>query len=53
VWVDTLVAVGAYVRAQQVFEDLTPSQDTWTWTSTPARSPGRREAPARLLHDLE
>lgn len=32
VWLDTFVEVGAYARAKQMFEALTPSNNTWNWT---------------------
>lgn len=41
VWVDTMVEVGAYVRAAQLFEGLTPSDDTWTWTLPEHFPPGK------------
>jgi peptidoglycan/xylan/chitin deacetylase (PgdA/CDA1 family) len=35
---DTMLKVGAYSRAQQMFEKLTPDGNTWTW-SLPAHFP--------------
>jgi peptidoglycan/xylan/chitin deacetylase (PgdA/CDA1 family) len=32
VWIDTFVDVGAYARAKQMFDALTPNNNTWTWT---------------------
>jgi hypothetical protein len=41
VWVDTLVAVGAYARAQQTFEAVTPTGNTWAWTLPKHFPPGK------------
>ena len=46
VWVDTLVNVAAYWRAQKVISALTPtgtagSSQTWTWTLPAHFPPGR------------
>ena len=45
VWIDTVVAVGAYWRAQKMFAALTPTTSgtsrTWTWT-LPANFPPRK-----------
>ena len=38
VWIDTMTEVGAYARAQQTFERLTPTNNVWTWT-LPAHFP--------------
>jgi hypothetical protein len=38
VWIDRMDEVGAYVRAQQVFQTVTPIANTWTWT-LPAHFP--------------
>jgi hypothetical protein len=32
VWMDSMSAVGAYVRAKQVFEKVTPVGNVWTWS---------------------
>lgn len=41
VWVDTMVNVGAYARAQQMFKGLTPAGNTWTWTLPAHFPPGK------------
>jgi len=41
VWVDTMTAVGAYARAQQMFETVTPAANTWTWTLPDHFPPGK------------
>jgi peptidoglycan/xylan/chitin deacetylase (PgdA/CDA1 family) len=45
VWIDTVVAVGAYWRAQKMFTAVTPTTSgtsrTWTWT-LPAHFPPRK-----------
>jgi peptidoglycan/xylan/chitin deacetylase (PgdA/CDA1 family) len=45
VWIDTVVAVGAYWRAQKMFTGITPTVSgtsrTWTWT-LPAHFPPRK-----------
>jgi hypothetical protein len=41
VWFDTMGQVGAYVRAQQLFESLSASDGTWTWTLPDHYPPGR------------
>ena len=45
VWIDTVVAVGAYWRAQKMFSAITPtmsgSSRTWAWT-LPAHFPPRK-----------
>jgi hypothetical protein len=41
VWLDTFVKVGAYARAKQMFEALTPSGNTWTWTLPDHMPPGK------------
>ena len=41
VWADTMGAVGAYVRAQQMFEALTPADNTWTWSLPEHFPPGK------------
>jgi peptidoglycan/xylan/chitin deacetylase (PgdA/CDA1 family) len=41
VWMDTFTEVGAYARAQQMFEGLTPSTNTWTWTLPAHFPPGK------------
>jgi len=38
VWIDRMDEIGAYVRAQQVFQTVTPIANTWTWT-LPAHFP--------------
>ena len=38
VWIERMGVVGAYVRAQQMFEAVTPSDHVWTWT-LPERYP--------------
>jgi hypothetical protein len=39
-WIDTMGAIGAYLRAQRMFEDLNPKNDTWTWTLPDHFPPG-------------
>jgi peptidoglycan/xylan/chitin deacetylase (PgdA/CDA1 family) len=41
VWVDTITAVGAYARAQQMFEKVAPNGNTWTWTLPDHFPPGK------------
>lgn len=41
VWLDTFVEVGAYARAKQMFEALTPISNTWTWTLPAHTPPGK------------
>lgn len=41
VWLDSFVEVGAYARAQQMFDKLTPSSNTWTWTLPEHFPPGK------------
>jgi hypothetical protein len=41
VWLDTFAAVGAYARGQQMFEKLSPSGSTWTWTLPDHMPPGK------------
>jgi len=41
VWMDTMSEVGAYVRAQQMLEELEPSENTWTWTLPDHFPPGK------------
>jgi peptidoglycan/xylan/chitin deacetylase (PgdA/CDA1 family) len=45
VWIDTLLEVAAYWRAQQTLSDVTPTVDgaetTWTWTLPDHFPPGR------------
>jgi len=45
VWIDSVVNVGAYWRAQKVFAGITPTTSgnstTWTWTLPPHFPPGR------------
>jgi peptidoglycan/xylan/chitin deacetylase (PgdA/CDA1 family) len=41
VWVDSITAIGAYARAQQAFEAVTPSANTWTWTLPEHFPPGK------------
>jgi len=41
VWVDSFTAVGAYARAQQMFEKVTPDGNTWTWTLPNHFPPGK------------
>jgi len=38
VWIERMGVVGAYVRAQQMFEAVTPTDNVWTWT-LPERYP--------------
>jgi peptidoglycan/xylan/chitin deacetylase (PgdA/CDA1 family) len=44
-WIDSVVNVGAYWRAQKVFSAITPTTSgnsrTWTWTLPPHFPPGR------------
>jgi peptidoglycan/xylan/chitin deacetylase (PgdA/CDA1 family) len=45
VWIDSMVNVGAYWRAQKMFSAITPTTSgnskTWTWTLPPHFTPGR------------
>jgi peptidoglycan/xylan/chitin deacetylase (PgdA/CDA1 family) len=45
VWTDTVVAIGAYWRAQKMFAGLVPTTSggstTWTWTLPPHFPPGK------------
>lgn len=41
VWLDRMDEVGAYVRAQHLFEALTPNGHTWTWRLPEHFPPGR------------
>jgi peptidoglycan/xylan/chitin deacetylase (PgdA/CDA1 family) len=41
VWIDSFVEVSAYARAQQMFEKLTPAENTWTWTLPEHFPPGK------------
>jgi peptidoglycan/xylan/chitin deacetylase (PgdA/CDA1 family) len=41
IWMDTMLNVGAYARAQQMFEQLTPQGDTWKWGLPAHFPPGR------------
>ena len=45
VWIDSVVNVGAYWRAQKLFAGITPTTSgnstTWTWTLPPHFPPGR------------
>jgi hypothetical protein len=41
VWVDTMGEIGAYARAQQMFEALTPADGTWTWELPAHFPPGK------------
>jgi peptidoglycan/xylan/chitin deacetylase (PgdA/CDA1 family) len=41
VWLDSMLAIGAYARAKQMFEKLTPNANTWTWTLPDHFPPGR------------
>jgi peptidoglycan/xylan/chitin deacetylase (PgdA/CDA1 family) len=45
VWIDTMVNVGAYWRAQKMFAGISPTTSgnskTWTWTLPPHFPPGR------------
>jgi hypothetical protein len=41
VWVDGMMEVGAYARAQQMLEGLTPSGNNWTWTLPAHFPPGK------------
>jgi peptidoglycan/xylan/chitin deacetylase (PgdA/CDA1 family) len=45
VWIDSVVNVGAYWRAQKVFSAITPTvsgnSKTWTWTLPPHFPPGK------------
>jgi peptidoglycan/xylan/chitin deacetylase (PgdA/CDA1 family) len=41
VWMDSMVAIGAYVRAKQMFEKLAPTANIWTWTLPEHFPPGQ------------
>lgn len=41
VWVDTITEIGAYRRAQQMFEELNASDGQWTWTLPEHFPPGK------------
>ncbi len=41
VWLDTFGAVAAYARGQQMFEQLAPTGNTWTWTLPAHMPPGK------------
>jgi peptidoglycan/xylan/chitin deacetylase (PgdA/CDA1 family) len=41
VWLDTFTVVAAYARAEQMFEKLSPSANTWTWTLPDHMPPGK------------
>jgi peptidoglycan/xylan/chitin deacetylase (PgdA/CDA1 family) len=45
IWIDSVVNVGAYWRAQKVFAEITPTTSgnskTWTWTLPPHSPSGR------------
>src|SRR5678815_2037595 len=45
VWIDSVVNVGAYWRAQRMFSAITPitsgNSKTWTWTLPPHFPPGK------------
>jgi hypothetical protein len=41
IWMDTMVNIGSYARAQQMFEALTPNANTWTWTLPAHFPPGK------------
>ena len=41
VWIDTITEVGAYLRAQGMFEQLTPADNTWTWVLPEHFPPGK------------
>lgn len=41
VWMDTITAIGAYVRAKRMFEKLSPAENVWTWTLPEHFPPGK------------
>jgi len=41
VWMDTMAAIGAYARGQQLLERATPTDNHWTWTLPAHFPPGR------------
>jgi peptidoglycan/xylan/chitin deacetylase (PgdA/CDA1 family) len=41
VWMDSMIAIGAYARAKQMFEKLTPTANTWTWSLPDHFPPGK------------
>jgi hypothetical protein len=41
VWIDRMDEIGAYVRAQQIFQRVTLAANTWTWTLPAHFPPGK------------